>query len=74
MISSYLEINVKLAVGFDILSEVLLDAYPPQKALAVKVEDLRHLYHQVLELLVDDSLINSNELVDQLLVLEEELD
>lgn len=52
----------------DILSEVLLDADLPQKALAVEVKYLRHLDHQVLKLVIDNRLIDSNKLVDKLFI------
>ena len=72
LIPSYLKIDFEFAVRFDILSEVLFNADLPQQALAVKVQYLGHLDHQVLKLVINHCLVDSNELVDELLIHKEE--
>jgi hypothetical protein len=53
---------------------LLLEHHPPYEPLGVKLEDLRNFEGQILQLDVDDLLVDSDEEIDQLLVLHEECD
>ena len=73
LISSDTNINLE-AIILLVLPHGLLDEDSPQKSLAIEVQNLWHFVHDALELLWDRALINSNKLVDQTFIFEEETD